>query len=152
MVGTVDADGTIATLQAGTVSEAATVGSLSSQVATLAGQLLPRVWQTPTRALDTDFVVSATRDALVVYTVQLGASLSLSGTSSASVTLNVAGAAHAAVSNALTLALGLLSLTQSTTQQFVLTSIVPANDTVHLTSALAGGGTASLINVMEVLL
>lgn len=109
----------------------------------------PITWSQPSRSLDTDFVIDSGRDALVFYTVELTATGLISGTVFSQVTLNAQALPLATVKNLLTVTLGLgVLITQ--TQQKVLIGLVPAGQTVNLASS--GTGTATLANVLEVLL
>lgn len=107
----------------------------------------PVLRQIVERALDADFVIHATRDAHVFYTVQLTASLFLTGTDYAQVSLSVDGTEIAVAKNLLTMTLA-LGVTQTVTHQKVVSTLVPAGSTVRLTST----GTCSLIDTLEILL
>lgn len=144
-------------------SRTPTIEELTAQVTSLARILVNQnlnistTAQTPTRlaslqnrSLNSDFIISNIQDALVFYTIELSVSLTLSGTDSETVTLMVNNVANVSIKNLITLVLGLLSLTQTNTQQEILIGFVPAGSTVNLTTS--GTGTATLLQSMEVLL
>lgn len=112
----------------------------------------PPTVTTPVRVLDTDFVIHSERNALVLYTVELTAPALITGTSSALVRLLVDGSPISVAKNLLTVSLGVLSLTMTSTQQKVVVGQVPPGSTVNLTSGISNGGTATLISSVEVLL
>lgn len=112
-----------------------------------------RAVKTPTRSLDTPFIISSVQDAQVSYTVDLVYTLAIlgTGTESAQVDLQIDGMSIAQAKNALTATLSLgLSLTPP--QRKVLAAFVPAGSTVQLVSTVSSNGTATLISSQETLL
>lgn len=111
----------------------------------------PRTSSSPTRLLDTDFIVSIIQDAYVSYTVELVASVSLLGLSSdeADVDLQINGIAIMLSRNALTATLA-LGTAFTHTHRKVLTAYVPRGNTVRLVSS--GTGSSTLVSAQEVLL
>lgn len=116
-----------------------------------AAQPPARGFGTPPRTLDTDFVVSTTRDAEVRYIVAftIAATLLGSQTDTAQVDLLLDGVIADTTKSALmaTLTLG-VSLTH--TYRLPLNCTVPAGSTIHL--ATSGTGTITLISAREILL
>lgn len=115
---------------------------------------------TSTRSLNTAFQVSATKAAMVTYTVDIGATLSLTSGETGTVTLqyaddsgfttNVKTVQSSANGNTGTLAIG-LGLTQTSTAS--LTGIIPAGKYVKLVTAnTAGTPTFTYRNQQEVIL
>lgn len=110
----------------------------------------------PSRSLNTTFKPHSTRPTLCVYTVKLDTTLSLLGTSSASVELRsdanatpttvLASAAH---SN--TLSVG-VTVGQATYVTQSISVIVPADHNVRLVSSASNGGAVTLVRAMEIVL
>lgn len=109
-----------------------------------------------TRALDSDFVVSAERNARVSYTIETTTAATGAGDndSEALVELVIDGVVRHSARNrivaTLTAILGLLGLSlTSNVQRWVLSGYVSAGQTVRLVTS--GTGTAALLSVQEVL-
>lgn len=124
-----------------------------NNVAMITAPTPARAVKTPTRSLDTPFIISSVQDAQVSYTVDLVYTLAIlgTGTESAQVDLQIDGMSIAQAKNALTATLSLgLSLTPP--QRKVLAAFVPAGSTVQLVSTVSSNGTATLISSQETLL
>jgi len=106
---------------------------------------------TTSRILDSEFVISQDRDALVFYTVEMQAQLLLAGTSYAKVYMYANGILVSTVQNLLTMTL-LLGITETTVQQKILCGCIPAGTTVQLVSEISGNASATIVGQMEVLL
>lgn len=110
------------------------------------GSLTPKTFNFPTRSLNTSFQVSATQDAFVSYTIDVGATLTLTGGQSGTVTLqyadnsgmstNLTTVQSSVNGNTGTLAIG-LSLTQTSTAS--LAGMIPAGKWVRIASANTSG-------------
>lgn len=105
----------------------------------------------PGRILNSQFIISQNKDAIVFYTVEMQAQLLLAGTAYSKVSLYSNGVLLCSVQNLLTMTL-LLGITETSTQQKVLSACIPAGNTVELISELSGNATADLVGQMEVLL
>lgn len=123
--------------------------SLSNAISNLIPAQPPSVSQ-PSRALNVDFTIDPLRNSLIFYTVSLTTSLGISGTDSAQVDLLIDGIITSTVQSSISLVLGLLSLTQSQSEQQILCGYVPGGSTVHLTTS--GTETAVLVQCLEVLI
>lgn len=105
----------------------------------------------PSRALDTNFIISTTQAAQVSYTVELISTASLLGlnTDSADVDLQIDGISIAFSRNALAATIS-LGTAFTHTHRKVLPGYVPAGSTVRLASS--GTGTSTFISAQEILL
>lgn len=138
-----------------------TLENLQAQVNSLARILVSQSLEIPVvvvnpiisniqnRSLDSNFVVSGSRDALVFYTIELTASRVLTGSETAQVDLICAGNIIGTVKNLLTVTLA-LGVGITNTHQKILMGFVPMGSTINLASS--GTGTSTLIQSLEVLL
>lgn len=107
----------------------------------------------PTRAFAAPFVVDPTRQSFCTYVVELTTSLTITGTSTATVGLWIGGILVATAKDQLTLGLGLLSLAQTHTGQYTLSGYVAANTIVELRATdLDATSSATFISAQEVIL
>lgn len=105
----------------------------------------------PSRSLNSAFRPSTTKAALVCYTVELAvASTLLAGASASVQLLSDASNPPTSVHDEAKIATGALLGLSNTVRQTLVT-FVPAGSYVKLVSATTGNGTATLVNVREVL-
>lgn len=105
----------------------------------------------PSRSLNSAFRPSTTKAALVCYTVELAVASTLLAGASASVQLfSDASNPPTSVHDEAKIATGALLGLSNTVRQTLVT-FVPAGSYVKLVSATTGNGTATLVNVREVL-
>lgn len=111
---------------------------------------VPRQGDKVIRPLNTDFTISATRDALVFYTLELTTALLLAGTDEVTVDLVVGGQVISTVKSRITMTL-ILGVTRTDVQQKVLSGMIPRSAVANLT-VTSNNGTAILISSYEVLI
>lgn len=132
-----------ATSQSYSVTASDIIWSIDASIAPL---IQARSFANPTRTLNSAFQISSTRDAMVSYTVDIGATISLTSGQAGTVTLqyaddsgqttNVKTVQSSVNGNTGTLTLG-LNLTQTVTA--ILAGIIPAGKYVKLVTANTTG-------------
>lgn len=103
------------------------------------------------RIFNEDYIISENKDAYVFYTIEMQAELLLAGTAYAKATLLVDEREVASVMNRIQMTL-LLGVTETNTQQKILTTFVPAGSVCRITSEISGNATIALIDFLEVLI
>lgn len=121
------------------------------QLETIIALFTTRVGTPVARILNSDFVISLNQDTIGFYTIELTTSLSLTGTDEVSVDLNLDGISMAQVKNKQVLNLGILSLTDTSTQRYLLSGYVRRSQIVNL-AVTSNSGTATYVSGFEVLL
>lgn len=122
------------------------IGDLSTIVASLN---ISSLVSAQSRALNSDFTISSTRNAIAFYTIELSVSQAITGTDTVAVDMFLNSISVGRVKKILTVTLG-LGIAITNTDQKLLIGFVPAGSTVNLTSS--GTGTATLNDSLELLL
>lgn len=146
------------TLQVNSLARMAlTIKDNKNRLSTLEAAIIPlqvaKSFVNPDRSLNTDFIVSSTRDALVAYSIDLTVTASIVGTATNTILLAllINGVSINSIQQSLTATI-LIGLSIAPTHRHFLTTIVPAGATVNLTSTITGTGSATLVSTQETLL